>query len=102
MEVTNTMDVSAWLCKHLEEADADLLRTMMQSFAEALMAAEAQARCGAAYGEVSAERVNSRNGYRERDFDTRVGAIELAVPNLGPAAISRSGCWTAGDAASGR
>ena len=82
MEVTNTMDVSAWLCKHLEEADADLLRTMMQSFAEALMAAEAQARCGAAYGEVSAERVNSRNGYRERRWDTRAGTIELAVPKL--------------------
>jgi len=82
VEVTNTMDVSAWLCKHLEEADADLLRTMMQSFAEALMAAEAQARCGAAYGEVSAERVNSRNGYRERRWDTRAGTIELAVPKL--------------------
>ena len=46
------------------------------------MAAEAQARCAAGYGEVSPARVNSRNGYRARDFDTRVGTVELAVPRL--------------------
>ena len=39
--------------------------------------------CGAAYGERSEERVNSRNGYRQRRWDTRVGTIEeLAVPKL--------------------
>ena len=47
-----------------------------------LMGAEADALCGAAYGERSPERVNRRNGYRERDWDTRVGSIELAVPKL--------------------
>jgi putative transposase len=82
VEVTNTMDVSAWLRKHLEEAEPDLLRTMLQSFAEALMGAEAQARCNAEYGEVSPERVNSRNGFRERRWDTRAGTIELAIPKL--------------------
>ena len=82
MEVTNTMDVSAWLRKHLDEADPDLVRTMLRSFVEALMGAEAQARCGADYGEVSGERVNSRNGFRERRWDTRAGTIELAIPKL--------------------
>ncbi len=46
------------------------------------MSAEAQALCGAGYGEVSPERINSRNGYRAREFDTRAGTIELAVPKL--------------------
>src|SRR5204862_857167 len=53
-----------------------------QEMAEALMGVEADALCGAAYGERSPERVNRRNGYRERDWDTRVGSIELAVPKL--------------------
>jgi transposase-like protein len=55
---------------------------MVQDFAEALMSAEADALCGAAYGERSPERVNRRNGYRERGWDTRVGTIELALPKL--------------------
>jgi transposase-like protein len=46
------------------------------------MDAEAQGLCGARYGEVSADRVNFRNGYRPRDIDTRVGTIELAIPRL--------------------
>jgi putative transposase len=80
--VETTMDVSSWLRKQLEEASPDLLRAMVQELAEALMGAEADALCGAAYGERSPERVNRRNGYRERDWDTRVGSIELAVPKL--------------------
>jgi len=76
------MDVSGWLRKQLEEASPDLLRAMVQDFAEALMGAEADALCGASYGERSLERVNRRNGYRERPWDTRVGSIELAVPKL--------------------
>jgi len=38
--------------------------------------------CGAGYRERSTERVNSRNGYRLRDWDTRAGSIELAIPKL--------------------
>jgi transposase-like protein len=66
----------------LEEAPPDLLRAMVKHFAEALMGAEADALCGVPYGERSPERVNRRNGYRERPWDTRVGSIELAVPKL--------------------
>src|SRR4051812_29305181 len=76
------MDVSSWLRKQLEETSPDLLRAMVKDFAEALMSADADAACGAGYGERSPERVNRRNGYRDRNWDTRVGSIELAVPRL--------------------
>ncbi len=78
----HTMDVTDWLRKQLEEAHPDLLRAMVKEMAETLMSADADAVCGAGYGERSPERVNRRNGYRERDWDTRVGSIELAVPKL--------------------
>ncbi len=55
---------------------------MVKQFAEALMTAEADAVCGAGYRERSEERVNSRNGYRLRDWDTRAGSVELAIPKL--------------------
>jgi Transposase, Mutator family len=77
-----TMDVQGWLRKQLERASPDLLRAMVQDFAGTLMGAEADALCGAPYGERSPERVNVRNGYRERAWDTRVGTIELAIPKL--------------------
>ena len=65
-----------------KEAHPDLLREMLATMVQELMGAEAQQLCGAEYGERSSERSNSRNGYRERDWDTRVGSIELAVPKL--------------------
>ena len=80
--VEPTMDIQSWLRKRLERASPDLLRAMVQDFTEALMGAEADALCGAPYGERSPERVNIRNGYRERTWDTRVGTIELAIPKL--------------------
>ncbi len=80
--VEHTMDVTDWLRKQLEEAHPDLLRAMVKEMAEALMSADADAVCGAGYGERSPERINRRNGYRERDWDTRVGSIELALPKL--------------------
>ncbi len=82
MAVPNTMEPLAWLRKHLEDDGSDLLREMIRDFAEALMAAEAQGLCNAGYGEVSADRMNFRNGYRPRQMDTRVGTIEVAIPKL--------------------
>ena len=79
---TDSLDALEWLRKHLEQDDPDLLREMVVSFAERLMSAEADAMCGAGYGERSAERVNSRNGYRHRALDTRAGTVDLAVPKL--------------------
>jgi len=75
-------DVVAWLRQQLQEAHPDLLREMLATMAQELMGAEAQQLCGAEYGERSSERTNSRNGYREREWDTRVGSISLAIPKL--------------------
>jgi putative transposase len=72
----------AWLRKRLEEADTDLLREMVKAVTEVFMSAEASAVCGAPYGKPSTDRVNQRNGYRERRWDTRVGTIDLAIPKL--------------------
>lgn len=46
------------------------------------MSAEADAVCGAAYGERSDSRTNTRNGCRSREWDTRAGSIDLQVPKL--------------------
>lgn len=80
--VGNNMDALAWLRKQLDGDENDLLREMVREFAQRLMAAEVDAVVGAGWGETSAERVNWRNGYRERAFDTRVGTIDLAIPKL--------------------
>ena len=80
--VPNIMDPREWLAQHLADADADLVRSMLQGFVEALMSAEASAVCNAGYLERSPERTNVRNGYRVRDWDTRVGTIDLAIPKL--------------------
>ena len=83
MAASNSVnDVSGWLDERLAGASPDLLRVMVKQFAETLMAAEADAVCGAGYRERRSERVNSRNGYRLRDWDTRAGSIELAIPKL--------------------
>jgi putative transposase len=55
---------------------------MVKTFADALMSAEADAVCGAPYGQPSPERVSRRNGYRVREWDTRAGTVELAIPKL--------------------
>ena len=64
------------------EDNMDRLAWLRKVIAEELMGAEADSICGAAWGQRSAERVNRRNGDRERDLDTRVGTIALAVPKL--------------------
>ena len=78
----DNIDLLGWLRKQLAEAEPDLLRGMVKTFAEALMGAEADALCGAAFRERTSERVNRRNGYRERPFDTRAGTIPLQVPKV--------------------
>jgi putative transposase len=80
--VTTSIETLQWLRERVAEADADLLREMLRTFAEGLMSAEATARCNAEYGERTAERTNTRNGYRPRRWDTRVGTMEVAIPKL--------------------
>jgi len=62
--------------------DADLLRDMLQFVAQRLMDMDVESLCAAFYGERSPERLNSRNGYRERLWETRAGSVDLKIPKL--------------------
>ena len=62
--------------------DADLLREMIQYVAQRMMEMDVEGRCGAAFGERSPERANSRNGYRDRLWETRAGSVDLKIPKL--------------------
>ncbi|WP_188261095.1 IS256 family transposase [Azospirillum tabaci] len=63
-----------------KSADADFLREMVGFAAQRLMELEVESLCGAGYGECSEDRQNKRNGYRERTWETRAGAIDLRIP----------------------
>jgi len=78
----NQIDPARFLTEQLDQASPDLLRDLLTTFVNALLSAQADAVCGAGYGERSSERVNSRNGYRHRDLDTRLGTLDVAVPKL--------------------
>ena len=82
MTVTPSIDPARLLEEQLAQASPDLLRELLTTFINTLMSAEADAVCGAAYGQASPDRTNRRNGYRGRDFDTRAGTLDLAVPKL--------------------
>lgn len=82
MTAVPSIDLSGFLDEHLSQASPDLLRRMLKTFVEALMSADAEVVCGADYNQRSEARTNSRNGYRERRWDTRAGSIELAIPKL--------------------
>ena len=77
-----SIDPARFLNEQLSQASPDLMRELLTTFVNALLSAQADAVCGAGYGERSSERVNSRNGYRHRDLDTRMGTLDVAVPKL--------------------
>ncbi len=82
MTVTPSIDPARLLEEQLAQASPDLLRELLTMFINRLMSTEADAVCGAAYGTTSPDRTNRRNGYRVRDFDTRAGTLDLAIPKL--------------------
>jgi putative transposase len=82
MTAPSSIDPANFLSEQLAQASPDLLRQMLTTFVNTLMSAEADAVCGAEYGARSSERTNTRNGYRHRDFDTRTGTLDVAIPKL--------------------
>src|SRR4051794_1804105 len=82
MTAPSSIDPTRFLHEQLGSASPDLLRQMLTTFMNTLMSAEADAVCGAPYGESSPERTNVRNGYRVREFDTRAGTLDVAIPKL--------------------
>ncbi len=83
-EGDSTMTSATMALAELAEkgADIDVLRQMVQFMAQRLMELDVEGRCGAGYDEKSPERLDSRNGYRERTWDTRAGSVELNIPKL--------------------
>src|SRR5215218_8497763 len=76
MTVTGSIDPARLLEEQLAQASPDLLRELLQAFVNTLMSADAVC------GQSSPERVNRRNGYGAREFDTRAGTLELQIPKL--------------------
>ena len=65
-----------------KSADSDLLREMIGFAAHRLMELDVDGLTGAAHGARDPERINHRNGYRDRLWETRAGAVELRIPKL--------------------
>ncbi len=76
-------DLSIALSELVEKgSDVDVLREMLQFVAQRMMDVDVEGRCGAGYGERAPARQNARNGYRDRLWETRAGAIDLRIPKL--------------------
>lgn len=78
----SSMTVSEAAGKMLTGEHADVVREAVRLVLAELMEAEVGEFAGAARYERSAERLTQRNGYRQRQWDTRVGSLELAIPRL--------------------
>ena len=82
MTAPHIVDPERLLREALGEASPDLLRHLLQTVINALLSADADAVCGAEYGQASQSRTAQRNGYRHRPLDTRAGTIDVAIPKL--------------------
>ena len=82
MTAPHMIDPARMLGQAVSDASPDLMRQLLATVINALLSVDADAVCGADYGQVSPDRVNSRNGYRHRELDTRVGTIDVAIPKL--------------------
>ncbi len=66
----------------ISQSQPEMLRKGLMSLLELFMDHEVREICGAEMGERTQDRMNQRNGYRERDFETRMGTVSLAIPKL--------------------
>ena len=82
MTAPHIVDPAHVLGNLLTDASPDMMRHLLQTMINQLLSADADAVCGAEWGQPSPERVAQRNGYRHRPLDTRVGTIDVAVPKL--------------------
>ena len=82
MTAPHMIDPARMLGQALSDASPDLMRHLLGTVINSLLSADADAVCGAEYGQPSPDRVNSRNGYRHRELDTRAGTIDVAIPKL--------------------
>ena len=82
MTAPRIVDPGTVLGQALSDASPDLMRHLLGTVINSLLSAEADAVCGAEWGQPSPERTNQRNGYRHRDLDTRVGTLDVAIPKL--------------------
>ncbi|BDZ62211.1 hypothetical protein GCM10025873_20020 [Demequina sediminis] len=82
MTAPHIVDPARVLGNLLSDASPDMMRSLLQTMINALLSADADAVCGAEWGQPSADRVAQRNGYRHRPLDTRAGTIDVAVPKL--------------------
>jgi putative transposase len=82
MTAPHMIDPARMLGQALSDASPDLMRHLLGTVINSLLSADADSVCGAEYGVASPDRVNSRNGYRHRELDTRAGTIDVAIPKL--------------------
>ena len=81
MTAPHIVDPARLLDQAVSDASPDLMRHLLSTVINALLSAEADAVCGAEYGQASPERLAQRNGYRHRDLDLRTGTIDVAEPH---------------------
>ena len=92
MAASESVNPADLLREQIEGASPDVLQAMIKTFAQALMSAEADAICGAGYGQRSDERVNSRNGYRAGSGTPAPGRSSWRSRSCARAPTSRTGC----------
>src|SRR3954453_21278066 len=77
-----TVALQDYLRKLNVEVSPDFLREGIQLLMGLLMEAEVSTRIGAAPHERTPERKTQRNGYRDREWQTRLGEVDLRIPRL--------------------
>jgi hypothetical protein len=94
MTAQQSIDLPGWMAEQLSQASPDLLRPMLQTYAEALMSADADAVCGAGYGQRDPDRRNTRMVTGAAVGTPAPGRSIWRSRSCGREATSRTGCWS--------